>query len=203
MIAKILYPNTIKKEPIRLKELINFSVLLCYIYIITDPIGALLGISSQTQSFKDFDISGILRVLILAPIIEEVFFRTHLSGQRKHAWGVLLMVIPLSFIFNIGWALIILLLFGGFVILLYDKFSEFISEKFFNSVFYISSLLFAFAHYYQIDAELYGKLVIIIIAYLPIGLYFGYVRKKYGLTIAICTHSLLNFSVLAINSQIY
>jgi len=204
MIGLSLFPNTIEREPIKLKELLIFTGLLCYIYIITDPIGTLFGISSHEQTFGDFDMSGILRILIFAPLIEEVFFRIHLSGQKKHAWGVLLMLIPLSLIFNLGWIIIILLLFGGFVILFYDKFSEFISEKYFNPVFFISSFLFALAHFHQIDAEtFFGRFLIIIIAYLPIGIYFGYVRKKYGLAIVICTHSFFNFSVLTINSLIY
>ncbi|MGF1587046.1 MAG: type II CAAX prenyl endopeptidase Rce1 family protein [Bacteroidales bacterium] len=114
------------------------------------------------------------------------------------------MVIPLSLIFQLRWILIILLLFGGFIILFYDKFSEFISVRFFKHVFFLSSFLFALAHFHQIDAEtIFERLLIIIIAYFPIGIYFGYVRMKSGLPIVICMHSLLNFSVLAINSLIY
>lgn len=204
MIGLSLFPNRIEKESIKLKELLNFFGLLCYIYIITDPIGTLLGISSHEQSFGDFDMSGILRILIIAPLIEEIFFRIHLSGQKNHAWGGVLMLIPLSLMFNLGWLIIILLLFGGFIILFYDKFSEFISEKYFNQVFFISSFLFALAHFHQIDAEtIFGRFLIIIIAYLPMGIYFGYVRKKYGLAIVICIHSFFNFTVLIINSLIY
>lgn len=204
MIALFFSPNTLERSPLKLKELLNFFGLLCYIYIITDPIASFFGISSNEQVFNDYELKGIIRVLIIAPILEELLFRIHLSGQRNHAWGSLLMIIPISLIFNLGWIIIILLLFGGFIVLFYEKFSEIISDKFFNLVFYISSFLFALAHFPVIDANtIYGRFLIIIIAYFPIGIYFGYMRKKYGLSISVCTHSLLNFSVLAINSQIY
>ncbi len=204
MITKVFLLNTIKRTLLNIRELLFFLMLLSYIFLITDPIGILLGITSHTQTFKDFHFQGLFRVLVLAPVLEETFFRIHLSGEKKHAWGVLLMAIPLSLTFNFGWVLIILLLFGGFIILYYDEFSNFISVRFFNPIFYITSLIFAITHYHQIDTEMfYGKIIVILIAYLPIGIYFGYIRKKYGFIAVIIVHSLYNFSILTINSQIY
>jgi hypothetical protein len=204
MITKVLLFRTLKRTPLNLRELLLFSLLMSYIYLITDPIAALLNITSHTQTFKDFHYKGLFSVLIIAPIVEEVLFRIHLSGQKKHAWGVLLMAIPLSLVFHFAWILIIVLLFGGFIILYYDEFSNFISVRFFNYVFYFTGFIFALSHYNQIDAEMYyGKFIIILIAYFPIGLYFGYIRKKYGFVTGIVIHSFYNFSILAINSQIY
>ncbi len=155
------------------------------------------------QSFKDFDFENLLGILILAPILEEILCRIHLSGKKRHAWGALLMVIAFTLLMEIWWALLFILLFVGFVILYYDEFAEFIAVRFFNQVFYFSIFLFAFAHIHQIEAESFYVKFFIVLIYLPISLYFGYARKKYGLAIAICAHSLYNFSVLAINSQLY
>ena len=197
------HPNKIEKQPLKLNELILFSILLIYTYLIADPLSILLGASFHVQSFNDFNLHDIIVILIIAPLIEEVTFRIHLSGEQKHAWGLLLMALTFSIIMKSWWIVIIILLTGGLVFLLYDEFSKFVTGKFFNTIFFVSCLLFSLAHWDQIDTDLFYPKILIVLIYLPISLYLAYARKKYGLAIAICAHSFYNFSVLTINSLLY
>ncbi|MGF1587047.1 MAG: type II CAAX prenyl endopeptidase Rce1 family protein [Bacteroidales bacterium] len=203
MTIKYFYPNNIKKDSIKFRELVIYSVLLIYIYLIADPLSTLLGTSFHTQSFNSFDMPDILAIVIIAPFIEEITFRVHLSGEKKHAWGLLLMVFTFSIFLEFWWTVVIILLFGGFVFLLYEGFSEFITGKFFNMIFFISCILFSLAHYNEIDSDSFYIKILIVLIYLPISIYFAYTRRKYGLIIAIGAHSFYNFSVLTINSLVY
>jgi hypothetical protein len=203
MTFKNFYPIKIEKQRFKFNELIPFSILLIYIYLIADPISILIGASFHIQSFNDFNLRDIAVILIIAPLIEEVTFRIHLSGDQKHAWGLLLMLLTFSIFMNFGWIVIIILFFGGFVFLFYDEFSKFVTEKFFNTIFFVSCFLFSLAHWDQIDTDLFYPKILIVLIYLPISIYLAYARKKYGLAIAICAHSFYNFSVLALNSLVY
>jgi hypothetical protein len=195
-----LNPSTLKQETFKAKELFNFILLLAFVYFITDPISTFFGDTSHTKTFGDFDLIGIFSALMFAPVIEEVTFRMHLSGQKKHAWGVLLMLVTFTLFMKLGWALVALLLFGGFIFIYYDEFAEFISVRYYNPVFYITAFLFSLAHINNIDSHiLLHYKIIIILTYLPIGIYFGYIRKKYGLVMAILAHSFYNLSVLTLN----
>lgn len=203
MTIKNLYPNNIKKQHFKFEDLIIFLSLLIYINFIASPIISLLE-SYSSQAYGDFDVKELIMILIIAPFIEEISFRTHLSGDKKQAWGALLMFFVFLFFLKIWWGIVIFLLFGGFIILLYDEFAELICKKYYNLVFFLSSFLFGLAHINQIDSDLIlFKLLFIVTLYFPISIYFGYVRKKLGLIFAIGAHSLYNFSALVINSLIY
>ncbi|MGF1587048.1 MAG: type II CAAX prenyl endopeptidase Rce1 family protein [Bacteroidales bacterium] len=200
MTIKYLNPANIKEQQLKFQDFIIFSLLLVYIYFIAGPIVSLVE-SYNIKAFSDIDLKELLAILIVAPLIEEISFRTHLSGEKKDVWGALLMFFVFFFFLKIWWGIVILLLFGGFIFLLYDEFTELICGKYYNLVFYISSLLFGLAHINVINSDsIIFKLLFIVTLYLPISLYFGYVRKKLGLAYAICAHSFYNFSALTLNS---
>ncbi len=207
LVIKIFDAKKIKRKAFSIQEVAYFFFLLLYIYVIANPISNKLEASIPIITFHELNLYGIINILIIAPVIEEFLFRIHLSGEKKHIWAVFLMIISFVFVFIPDlflWFLIIILLFGGFFILYYEEFSSIMTGKLFNLLFYVSCILFALMHFHQVDAETIPvKIMVVLIFFFPLGFYFGYIRKSYGLVSSIIAHSLYNLSVLIINSLYY
>jgi hypothetical protein len=101
MLIKEVYPYNIRRQPIKASELVVFSLLLVYVYIIADPIVSPFEV--YFPGLTDVDLGDLLVILIAAPVIEEISFRIHLSGERKHARGVLLMLFVFFWFLKIWW----------------------------------------------------------------------------------------------------
>ncbi len=197
----------IKEKAFSIHEIFYFLFLIIYIYIIASPISNNLQASMPIITFHQLNIIEALSILIIAPVVEEILFRIHLSGKKKHIWAIFLMVLSSVFMLIpdlFVWILIIILLFGGFFLLYYEEISSILAGRFFNHLFYFSSVLFAMVHFHQVDANhILIKILVIIMFFFPLGIYFGYMRKRYGLASSILAHSFYNLSVLVINSLVY
>ncbi|MCC9138791.1 type II CAAX prenyl endopeptidase Rce1 family protein [Pontibacter silvestris] len=202
----LLNPKQIRIESPRIGEVINFVIIIIYVYLVADPISKMLGASVQTESIHSFSNIELLIAIILAPIYEEIIFRTHLSGERKHFWSILIIIVILVVVFNNLGLFFIIPVATFFIVIIfnYQKFFNFAIEKHFNITFYVTSVLFAVVHYQNIDVDSpIKKIVILLLTYVPISIYFGYIRKKYGLLSSITVHSINNLLILYINSLVY
>ncbi|ELR69056.1 hypothetical protein C900_05445 [Fulvivirga imtechensis AK7] len=204
-------PTAIKGEqPINWLEIFALlAIQLGFSYLVVDQIGLFFGNKSHTTSFMDLSSIEIVSAILLAPFIEEVCFRSFLSGKAKHAWGLPLMLFVATLAFkHLG---IIFLLFAFLIIvtvtvLLTKKRTQvFLLRKHYNKTFFFTCVIFALCHLGVIDDNVnpVAGFFLILMAFIPISLIFGYIRIKYGLMYSIITHSLNNIAVLSLNLLIY
>lgn len=150
--------------------------------------------------------------VILAPLIEEVVFRSWLGGRRACILG---LPILLS-LFAIGAAVVAdvspivsFAIAGGLSVLVLGVARQFASLspsaqkaarwRLFPVAFYGSALLFAMLHMSNYEGGLSSP--IMLLAILPqflVGLILGYVRMRFGLMHAIIFHALYNLVLIGI-----
>ena len=211
IIAELYNPKQIDSQ--RRVDLIQILTLLTilwlYSYIVVDRIAVLLGNRAHTDSFSDLSVIEIVSALLFAPVIEEVVGRTCLSGKPSHAWGLPLMLLFCTITFKslgVGFLLVSFMAILVLSILMIRKrVLAFIFRIHYNKTFYFVSIVFAISHFFVIDegVNLYSKIVLVLVAYLPLSLIFGYIRVKYGLVYSIFAHMLNNVAVLSINLILY
>lgn len=152
--------------------------------------------------------SQIISAFILAPIIEEVIFRIYLSFKEEHYFGVLLFVIASALQFyQLGWFyLFILGIIFLLILLFYEKSRIIISIKHPEITFWVTSVVFCFFHYSYLSEysfNLLPQIGLLLLGYLPLSLYLGYIRNKQGLIISIIAHCLFTFISVIGNSLFY
>lgn len=153
----------------------------------------------------------ILAVVVVGPLIEEIAFRSWLTGTLNHIlaasvfvatlWGGRLLM---SDAVNggstaVGWALIALGL-GGYVascivVRNAKRFTWF--ETGFPIIFWLHALIFGTLHLGNYDGELGAALLVFTIPQVVAGLVFGYARLRIGLLAAIGLHAAFNAGPVA------
>lgn len=202
-ISQITDPGQITKDKFHCFEFVNIAILVAYGVVITDPICSHLGAEGHKVTISEKSLTGILSAVIFAPIIEEFIFRNALSGEKKHTWSCILLLFPF-FLIHFYFGLILTLTGLAYLGVKHDTISQIMTGKYFNHMFFFSALAFSFSHLLVIDTNSFlSKTLIVAIVFVPLGLYFGYVRKKYGLSYAIITHSAYNILILVSNSILY
>ncbi|QQR93757.1 CPBP family intramembrane metalloprotease [bacterium] len=171
---------------------------------------------------------GLLFIVIIAPIFEELIFRLHLKNDKTQqaisfALFVSYFLIPITggFLFKRYTSLsqtnisIIILLVGIltflflFVFLKYIFFdlkfvNSFITNlytKYFFVPFYLSVIIFGLIHilnYKPMPWYLYLFIPIITLTQLWLGYLFGYIRMRYGMIYSIVAHVLHNFAIVIV-----
>ena len=168
---------------------------------------AYFGAQGYQTSFTNTNGHIILFSVVVTPFIEELIFRTHLSGRREDIWSLPVMICVLLYIFfdiNLYIMSVILLTGLAGIIFFNKRISMFFLDRYFNYTFLFTSAGFALAHFGMVDIEIvHIKVLILFVSYFPISLYYGYIRKKYGLIWSIGTHSLNNFTLILFNTIIY
>jgi hypothetical protein len=207
MISISISPKNIKSSKYKSKEFFYFIFLIAYAYLIADPLSAYFDARGYQTSFTNTNGHIILFSVLVTPFIEELIFRTHLSGRREDKWSLPVMISVFLYIFfdvNLYVISLILVIGMASIIFFNKKVSMFFLDRYFNYTFLFTSLGFALAHFSIVDIEIVPiKILILLVSYLPISLYFGYIRKKYGLMWSIGAHSLNNFTLILFNTIIY
>ncbi|WP_298918839.1 CPBP family intramembrane glutamic endopeptidase [uncultured Algimonas sp.] len=150
--------------------------------------------------------------VILAPIVEELLFRSWLGGRRACIIGlpVLLSFYAVSMAVAVGIpAMTALAMAGGLSALIYGVARRFlrlsVSEqkaarwRLFPAAFYGSAMLFGLLHLTNFDGGLSSP--VMLIAVLPqalVGLVLGYVRMRFGLFAAMIFHALYNLVLIGL-----
>jgi len=144
----------------------------------------------------------IIGIIVLAPIIEEVFFRLWLKPLYINyllLLFILVCVVVLSFlkkqflVTGITGFLIIALTFllAGKKIKAIQRFVL----KYFKYLFFLSALMFGLVHLFNIEHLSIVALVVSPVLILPqfvAGLFLGFIRMKFGIFYSILFHSLIN-----------
>jgi hypothetical protein len=154
----------------------------------------------------DFNFYSILKITLIAPVIEELIFRLPL---RSSISNVVLSISILAsllirkwFISNILITAFVLLIIFFSLLLITRKardqkiILEDLLSKNFKGIFYFQALFFGFLHLtnYSLDYNHFYLFPFFIMNYIFIGCFWGYlrIRYSYGLVLCISSHILVN-----------
>jgi hypothetical protein len=185
-----------------------FIAKIAYTYLVADVIAVLLGVGGFDQSFGQMDNLSIWSALLIAPVIEELLFRFHLSGKRYHGCFFLIPLISLMIVFRELWffGLLAISLFLGYMIWDSKKYPEKanLSKGMFYTIFILTAIIFAALHYGNVEAENQLMAIgMVVIAITPASLLYGYIRYKKGLQYSMAVHGISNFTIITLNGLIY
>ena len=148
----------------------------------------------------------VLVGIVLAPLIEELVFRSWLGARRASVWGLpvlaaVLTVLSLSASKTSGGMALPAGLVVGFlataVVVRARSMAEgdvaVVRERVFPAVFWLTAVLFALIHIMNFGDGLSGPLLLLgVLPQLVVGLVLGYVRMRFGLAPAIFFHGAYN-----------
>lgn len=200
----------------KIKELINFKhsyliiflIILAYTYFVSDPLAKYFGITGYQDSFGTMTTLAIFSALLIAPILEELIFRSYFTGYRKD-YLLILMQFLLAFIvlFEFFYSIFIIASILIAIFFIENKGKDktiYVSKKLLLSTFILSSILFCILHYKNVESSSVSlSIAFTLIALLPGALFFGLVRYRNGIVAAMILHSIFNFSVLFLNNIFY
>ncbi|MBS9523749.1 CPBP family intramembrane metalloprotease [Litoribacter alkaliphilus] len=188
--------------------IILFITKLIYTYMVSDVIAMKLGVGGFDKSFAQMDQLSIVSALLIAPVVEELLFRFHLSGKRSHAYFFLISLAALYLIFFEYWFIYLFTAAVFIACLMWESKktpdNPLLSRPFYLIIFVMTAIIFSALHFVNVEAE--NKLLalfMVIFALTPSALFFGYVRYKKGLKYSMIIHSLSNLAILSLNGLIY
>jgi hypothetical protein len=189
--------------------LIN-GVLFGLVVLIYDDFHSLI----KSNSTLTTSIYMTLKVMLLAPLIEEFGFRLSLILNRFTAsisLGIQIGVI-LQLIFNLNYPMVIRLIFmlvvAGIIYLLLNKHIVSLIKKHHRLYIYYNILFFGFLHItnYELSSTIHYFLIpVLIFQNVFFGAYLSFLRMTYGFKIALLMHLLHNsfFGILSYLALLY
>lgn len=185
----------------------NFFMLLMITFGLVIPYGFLLefmGVGEfdniLQEMIRDQKVLVLVMVIILAPLIEEIIFRYHLSLNKKAImWSLIASVLMISQLWVIGAGLMIYLLILWILAMQKKALSL-------HLVVYISAFFFGIVHlsnYRDFDffSNFYWIPFLVMIQF-GLGLLLSFIRLHYGLLRAILFHAVYN-AVLAVPAVLF
>ncbi len=149
----------------------------------------------------------ILAVIVGAPVLEEVAFRSWLSGRPGHIFALLLVGVG-AFGFGltnataplVGAGLLLAAFAGSFAALIIFRYRPPMRwfAALFPGFFWLSTLAFALVHLANFDEGSLGILLPLVLPQLILGGLLGYIRVRVGLWAAILLHAAHNATALGI-----
>jgi len=153
---------------------------------------------------------ALIMIVLISPLVEEVFFRLHLRVKRKYITLNLIIVISglLLIILSLGSTTdfrISVLCTACIALIIYyiwkSKINQVLLNVFRNKfiwIFYVTATLFALAHItnYKLNTATLLVLPILVFPQFLMGLFFGYTRLKLGFGWGCTFHVLHNFVVI-------
>ncbi|PHS54113.1 MAG: hypothetical protein COB01_02940 [Lutibacter sp.] len=198
---------SIYKKPIERFHLFSLGFLLIVLGILITAILQFIivkYIDNDFTNFKKLNYSinylNLLKIVIIAPIIEELGFRLFLKPKKVAFLSLSLSIISFYFIgfifrdFQIYYKLSI----AVFIFILsffYAKRCIKFIENNYVFIFYLTAFIFAFFHlktHYSLTQTQYVLFPIIILPYFIYGLSFSYVRIKSNTFLAVLLHITIN-----------
>ncbi|SMD43982.1 CAAX protease self-immunity [Aquiflexum balticum DSM 16537] len=167
---------------------VKFGFLSVYILVVALVFGFEIFQAFESKSSKSIPVT-FLNLIILAPVLEESIFRNHLNMKPKNL--ILAALIAVILFWDEGFIFIML---GYFTLvwLLRNR----INPKIKLLLIYFSSLLFAYAHYYQfLDWNDMGTIMKVIFRSFPhflSGIILSYLYFRNGILICMFFHGLWN-----------
>lgn len=154
-------------------------------------------------------IDRLILVVLMAPVYEEILFRSLLKIRRINALIFVLVLsglILFSFIHSktayvIAFSVVLTAFFCVLVLLKEAQVKSFV-EKYFAYLFYISALSFGLLHSNNFTGETWKLITFSFVLGGPqilLGIILGYVRVNYGLFYSILFHAIINSAVIFVH----
>jgi len=187
---------------------IFLSLALIY-FISVIPIGIILFFVSKLLdyqhkiSFLTFE-EKILYVLLLAPIIEEVFFRLIYIFTRRNLIILIVTTLGLLMFYIIKKNLISIILFSSLTLIYligffyFQKYKDFFICHF-KFWFYFIAVIFAILHIFNFFGITISNIIfapLFVIPQLILGIILGYIRVTYGFIYTVFFHMVINSTIL-------
>jgi len=179
-----------------------FSIIL--IQIIVSSSDMEINNSVQDLIFSDISIWQILILIsILAPLLEEIFFRLPLS-TNKEIWSIWLIVLPiLTYYFFrfesiLAWIIISIIIIASFIFLIIPNQETFLKRYhiIYPYLIYLSALIFGLIHLgnYQ-GLELSGVSLAFVLPQISVGFVLVFIRVRLGFWMSVFFHFVWNTAI--------
>ncbi len=202
-----------KFEILKLISLFLVLLPICYLLVLVTELPFIKSYfcngtdSTIEQIFKLGPLPALLLVSVVAPILEEYYYRFYLDKIVGNLVLMFINIITLAYIFfSITTTLLTTYIFITLIIiftlqkLLIKKYAFrrnilLFFKKYFFIFFYLSALTFGLLHVnnYQICNKHSVLIIFLVLPQLFSGLVFGYARLKYGIWTSILLHFAINF----------
>jgi hypothetical protein len=158
----------------------------------------------ETPRFTEFTQKGPLYTLlmgaILAPLIEEVVFRSWLDGKRRHIVFWLVVLVTFGTVYQLsnatppkaGLAVLsaaALLIIGAFLTWRAETSVPAWFARLFPVFFYLQAVAFAASHFGNYPLDRPALLVPFVLPQLIAGVIFGFARIRYGMWANVALHA--------------
>jgi len=151
-----------------------------------------------------------ISAFLIAPILEELLFRTHLSGKGKDSWSVYTLCLVVILFLPVNNICIKFLLFAitsllALYLVLKPRVVYFVLRKYYLVTLIVTTVLFAFSHYsaiYEPSKSIEFTLASIVLIYIPVSFTFAFIRIRYGMILVMVFHSLNNLLNVLANTYI-
>ncbi|URD60515.1 CPBP family glutamic-type intramembrane protease [Sphingomonas sp. KRR8] len=180
------------------------------------PLASLLGWLSKratlaTPQLEQLTRNGpaftLLLGALMAPLMEEVLFRSWLDGKRRHITFFLMVLLTFGVFWKfgamdqpllaIGLALVLLLV-GAALVWRADRTVPQWFVRLFPAIFYLQAIAFAGSHFSNYPLDRPWLLVPFVLPQLVAGLIFGFARVRYGMWANLTLHASSNAFFLAL-----
>ncbi len=180
-----------------------FFSLLAYNFLIIDSITIYFNLSNGIKTITTSSLITLLSAILFAPLIEEFVFRWSLNRNDDVKYYIYLLVsVCILFFVETYFGILLFTIFSYLFSFKYKFKTE--SKIHFNLFLFSAAISFCIVHIPVINAPTLSiNIFMALITFLPIGLFFSYIRVCIGLREAIISHSIYNLLTLAINEVIY
>ena len=156
--------------------------------------------------------SIIFTVIVIAPVSEELFFRSWLSGRPRYlvafpiilAAGVLAAILGVKHTGETATTYVGFAMIGGILLtlimaaILWKRPPMNWFRTIFPAVFWLSTLAFASIHLFNFNESNWVSLLPLVLPQFILGMLLGYLRVNYGLWSAIALHMIHNGLIITI-----
>jgi membrane protease YdiL (CAAX protease family) len=204
----IIHPRSFIKSQNPYYFYIICIFLIIGLHLFNTCIQIFLEVNIDLDTFSNSSVIKVISALLIAPVVEEIIFRTHLGNKDWNAWFIYLMLIVVAAVFwNISRIMsgsIFVLISFLLIITVKNKGPKLIFNKYFAWIFFLTAILFSLVHI-QIVHEALGSssyrlsIAVTLVSFLPVGIIFGLIRMKFGLPQSILFHGLNNLIALSLN----
>ncbi|HNW57407.1 MAG TPA: CPBP family glutamic-type intramembrane protease [Bacteroidales bacterium] len=189
-------------------------LLIAIVYIIiSSPLNFINHLLIRTLSLNEKEINEnffrtFIMLAVFAPVFEEITFRLLLKPKKRNLIVFATSALTVSILFFLGNQLLLMsvLLFAGTIssMVIFNKkilhaFQKFFLKKFVY-FFYFSCIIFGFVHifnYEPVGIMMFVLSPLIVAPAVLAGIFFGYVRMKFGIMYSILFHACINLLSLS------
>jgi membrane protease YdiL (CAAX protease family) len=186
---------------------LDLAIMIVLLSIVLVAILAGFELPSNALDDLEMTIPVVLGIVIAAPVVEEIVFRSWLSGKPGQILAIVIGLAAIIALVAIGPstsspALVVAILAGSLVaavvglVALRKRAPLNVFTRFFPWFFWASALVFAVIHVFNYEEGHFAALLPLVMPQFALGIVCAYLRVHHGLWSAMLLHSLHNGAVV-------